>query len=363
MRVFSGVSMRNVFLLIICISLFTLMGACSIGGDVVSVIDVAEKEEITGLDQAERDRLAKIKEAEQKESNGHGLNHVIKATPSYDVAEYLSLRPDANNPAARDYTVGGNDVLNINVYEEADLSRQGICVSAEGYISFPLINRVAVGGLTTSEIATRISDRLAEGQFLIDAHVSVTVGDYKSKQFMVLGPVKVPGSYPLKADERVLDALSRAGGIGSGGVLSDKAGSELMIIRTEQANTANERKVVVRINLQALLDEGDQSSNLLLEDGDVLYISKAERFYILGQVKKPGSFFYLDKDITLVEAISMAGGFTTIAARNRTRIVRVEDGRETIIKVKVDAITKSGKKGQDVGILPGDVIVVPESFF
>ena len=176
--------MRNVFLLIIFISLCTLIAACSTGGDVVCVIDVTEKEEIEGLDQTELDRLAKIKEAEQTESNGHGLNNVIKATPSYNVAEYLALRPSANNPAARDYRVGGNDVLNINVYEEADLSRQGICVSAEGDISFPLINRVSVDGLTTSEIATRISNRLAEGQFLIDAHVSVTVRDYRSKQFI-----------------------------------------------------------------------------------------------------------------------------------------------------------------------------------
>ena len=59
----------------------------------------------------------------------------------------------------------------------------------------------------------------------------------------------------------------------------------------------------------------------------------------------------------------MAGGFTNIAARNRTRIVRVENGMEKIIEVKVDAITKAGKKGQDVRIWPGDVIIVPESFF
>lgn len=350
--------MRNAFLLISFLSLCTIMAACSTGGSVVRVIDVAEEEKIEGLDPVELDRLAKIKAAEQNKSNGLGLNHIIKSTPSYNVVEYLSLRPDANNPAAKDYTVGGYDVLDITVYEEQDLSRQGIRVSADGYISFPLINRVAVGGLTTSDIEIIISNRLAEGQFMIDAHVSVTVSDYRSKQFMALGPVKIPGSYPLKAQERVLDAISKAGGI-----MADQAGSEVMIIRTENPNTANERKLVVRINLQALLDQGDQMSNLLLEDRDLLYISKAERFYIIGQVQQPGSFLYLDKNITLVEAISMAGGFTNIAARNRTRIVRMENGMEKIIEVKVDAITKAGKKGQDVRILPGDVIVIPESFF
>ena len=83
----------------------------------------------------------------------------------------------------------------------------------------------------------------------------------------------------------------------------------------------------------------------------------------IGQVKNPGSYLYQEEVITLVEAISMAGGFTPIAARNKTRIVRVEGGVEKIIQVRVDAITESGKKAQDVKILPGDVIVVPESFF
>ena len=67
--------------------------------------------------------------------------------------------------------------------------------------------------------------------------------------------------------------------------------------------------------------------------------------------------------IDLVEAIIMAGGFTKIASRNRTRIVRMEDGKEKIITVKVDAITKSGKKAQDIRIQPEDIIVVPESYF
>lgn len=351
--------MRNVLQPVLFILLCCLIAACSTGGDVVRVIDVSDEEAtLEGLDQAELDRLARIKAEEQDTANGHGLKKIISSTPSYNVVDYLMVRPDANNAAARDYTVGGYDVLDVTVYEEQDLSREGVRVSADGYISFPLINRVQVGGLTTSEIETLISNRLAEGQFLLEAHVSVMVSDYRSKQFMALGPVKVPGSYPLKANERVLDAISRAGGI-----ISDLAGSELMIIRTEHPDTDKESKLVIRVNLQSLLDQGDQMSNLLLEDRDLLYVSRAEHFYIIGQVKQPGSFLYLEKDITLVEAISMAGGFTKIAARNRTRIVRVEDGVEKIIEVKVDAITKSGKKGHDVRILPGDVIIVPESFF
>jgi polysaccharide export outer membrane protein len=96
---------------------------------------------------------------------------------------------------------------------------------------------------------------------------------------------------------------------------------------------------------------------------DVLFIPAAENFYIIGQVRRPGSYPLTNREITLVEAISMAGGFTRIAARNRTRIIRIEDRVEKIIEVKVDAITDAGKKIQDVIIQPDDIIVVPESFF
>jgi polysaccharide export outer membrane protein len=184
------------------------------------------------------------------------------------------------------------------------------------------------------------------------------VTDYKSKKFLVLGAVKNPGSYSLQAQERVLDAISRAEGIDF-----QKAGKQGMIVRTENPNTAKERKVVINFDMQSLLKGRDQISNLFLADKDVLYIPPAEHFYIIGQVKEPGSYPITDREISLVEAISMAGGFTPIAARNRTRIIRVENGAEKIIEVKVDAITDAGKKIQDVLIQPNDIVVVPESFF
>ena len=117
-----------------------------------------------------------------------------------------------------------------------------------------------------------------------------------------------------------------------------------MIIRTENAGSLQELKLIIRIDLPGLLKGGDQVSNLLLTDKDHLYIPSAQPFFIIGQVEKPGSYLYRENEITIVEAISMAGGFTRIASRNRTRIVRMEDGVEKIIEVRVDQITDSGKK-------------------
>jgi polysaccharide export outer membrane protein len=274
------------------------------------------------------------------------------------VEEYLRLHAADKINEAVDYRVGGLDVVDITVYEEADLSRKAVRISADGYISFPLIGRLKVEGLTTSEVESLIARSLADGQYLREAHVSVVVTEYKSKQFMVLGSVKTPGTYPLTAKERVLDAVSRAGGIDF-----EKGGNRGMIIRTEHAGTPREQKLVIRIDLPGLLKGGDPVSNLLLADKDHLYIPAAEPFFIIGQVVKPGAYSYKDKEITIVEAIIMAGGFTRIASRNRTRIVRMEDGVEKIIEVRVDQITDSGKKAQDIIIKPGDVIVIPESIF
>ena len=215
-----------------------------------------------------------------------------------------------------------------------------------------------MANLFTSEIEKLISRRLAQEDYLLNAHVSVMVTEFMSKRFLVLGTVEIPGSYPLQGRERVLDAISKAEGIHS-----KLAGKKAMIIRTENPGEAQKQRIVITIDLRGLLKGEDQISNLRLAEDDVLYIPPAEYFYIIGEVRKPGSFVVPEREITLVEAIGMAGGFTRIAARNRTRIIRVENGVEKVIEVKVDAITRAGKKIQDVVIQPNDVIVVPESFF
>ena len=76
-----------------------------------------------------------------------------------------------------------------------------------------MIGRIKVSGLTTTDIEKLIADKLAEQQYLLSAHVSVMVIEYNSQHFFVLGAVESPGSYPLKARERVLDAVSKVEGI------------------------------------------------------------------------------------------------------------------------------------------------------
>jgi len=352
------------FGLIVVAALACAVAACSVTGDVVKV-EIVEVGDYKGLKEADLAKIEEIRKSSTTKEIDNNLSNVIAKTPQFSVTEYLKKYPEATDRISKNYRVGGYDVLNIMVYEEADLSREALPVSADGYITFPLIGLLKVENLTTSEIEKLIAHRLTQEQYLLDAHVSVMVIEYKSKRVLVLGTVNNPGSYSLQTRERILDAISRAGGIrrSSESLGRSSAGKKGLIIRTENPDTPQESKIVINIGLKELLEDGDQISNIYMQDKDVLFVPSAEHFYIIGEVKEPGSYALVDREITLVEAISRAGGFTPIAARKKARIIRVEDGVEKIITINVDAITDAGKKIQDVIIQPNDVIVVPESFF
>ncbi len=86
--------------------------------------------------------------------------------------------------------------------------------------------------------------------------------------------------------------------------------------------------------------------------------------YILGQVKKPSSIdIPPEKKLTVLEAITSAGGFTDIAASSRVRVLRMEGDKQKTFDVDVTQITKQGNKALDIDLMPGDVVYVPQSMF
>lgn len=362
LSLFSG-HFRSVIAIAACCLLFLACGG--IDSKVVKVTEV-EKDPYAGVKREDVKKIEELKRSitQQKDEGDPTITSLLGKTPSFSVSEYLLKHPESRT-VGEDYKIGGYDVLSITVYGEKDLTLESVRVSADGSITFPLIGRIQVAEMNTAEAEKLITKKLAEGQYLLDAHVSILVTKYEGRKFSVLGAVKSPGNYPLQAREKVLDGISKASGIVSEGTGGGSAGEaqEAMIIRTLNPGKPTESKVIINFDLQALLKGRDQISNIYLADQDVLYIPKADYFYIIGEVKNPGSYAFTKKEITIVEALSMAGGFTRIAARNKTRIVRIENGVERIYDVNVDAITRAGKIIQAVLIKPNDLIVVPESFF
>ena len=107
---------------------------------------------------------------------------------------------------------------------------------------------------------------------------------------------------------------------------------------------------VIRINLRDI-QEGATSKNVQLRDGDTLLVQKARSVYVFGQVKAPGAYA-VDKDTTVLQALSLAGGVTDRGSTGRIKIVRAVEGKKKEIKVKLTDIVE-----------PGDTIIVAERFF
>ncbi len=93
-----------------------------------------------------------------------------------------------------------------------------------------------------------------------------------------------------------------------------------------------------------------------------IFIKEYGRISILGQVKRPGTYELKGK-LTVTQAISLAGGFTKLAYRNGTKVIRMEQGKPLVFQVKVREIIENGKKSLDIYLIPGDLVTVPESFF
>jgi polysaccharide export outer membrane protein len=252
---------------------------------------------------------------------------------------------------AQEYTIGPGDILKITVWGHDDLSKD-YPVTLDGRVPFPLIGAVPAAGLTTSELAKRVRD-LLEKDYLVNPQVIVSVKDYLSSKVHVLGEAEKPGLFYLTGPTTLLEMLAKAGG------LARTAGRDLVLVRTEgrapgAAGPAS--TVLLRFDVRKI-QAGDVKENVLLQNGDMMFIPKASAFFVLGEVNKPGTF-PLDKEISVLEAVTLAGGFSGTAAPSGAKVLRrtAEGKQETI------SIDLSGAVPRDKGfrLEDGDTVMVPK---
>lgn len=118
-----------------------------------------------------------------------------------------------------EYKIGGQDLLEIMVYGQADLSRT-VRVNSQGNISLPLVGTVMAVGLTSIQLERLLADRLSE-QYLQNPQVTVFVKEAISARFTVEGAVSKPGVFPLQGPTTLLRAIALAGGQGNLGDLTN----------------------------------------------------------------------------------------------------------------------------------------------
>src|SRR5690606_5454566 len=97
---------------------------------------------------------------------------------------------------------------------------------------------------------------------------------------------------------------------------------------------------VISVDVFAL-QSGALERNVLLQDGDTVFVPRAATIYVFGEVKTPGAY-PVQKDTTVLQALSLAGGSTDAGALNRTRVIRVVDGEKQEIRVDMNEIVRAG---------------------
>jgi len=287
--------------------------------------------------------------------------------------------------AQQEYVIGEGDLLKITVYDNPDLTTEAR-VSGDGRISFPLIGEVTVSDMKVANAEKTIA-RLLETGYIIKPQVNIFIAEYKSKKVTVLGEVTKPGIVVLRGASTLLEVISDAGGItlnaGDSIVitrkiikpsserrllrpLADKSGKDenkekekdaanailsTLIDKNDKNENKNNDELNVIVDTKRLFEDGDVTVNVPVQAGDSVYVPKAAFVYVNGEVKTPG-VYKITKGLTVLKAITIAGGFTIKASEGRTRIIRKTEKGEAKIKAKFDDL-----------VMPDDIIMVPESFF
>ena len=240
------------------------------------------------------------------------------------------------------YRVGPGDVLEVLVDGRPDLSRLPT-VQTTGSVWLPRAGEVEVRGLSTGEIAARVTPLLA-GEDLPSPRVAVRVREYQSQFVWVRGAVQHPGRQPLRGGTRLLDALLDAGGFQEG------ASGEVEVERTAGTFADGSRAQHFRFGGKDPTAQELDELGLPLVAGDVISAGVKRWVSVSGAVKSPGRRPFEDA-LTVSRLVADAGG---ILRGGSERVVVRRKGGE--IEADLGAIREG--KAEDVVLAPGDEVVV-----
>jgi len=292
-------------------------------------------------------------------------------------------------------------VVEIQIEDAPELSGN-YRVNQQGNIPMKFLGSLSVVGRTTDEVTAMVANGL-RGRYLRNPQVYVAVRQYNSRTFFIQGAVRNPGVYVIEEHPSLFKLITVAGG------LVDRHAPTAFIIResrpspenlerlraglpTRQSapeknssvDTASQQNVAteltnyaeqLRARTQGVegdveyelitaqisgLFRGNFEQNVVIQPNDLVYIPPAESFFVAGEVKSPGQF-PLREGTTLRQAISLAQGTLFNAAANRTIIFRQDPLSGKLEELIVDVAAIMNGKQDDIGIMPNDVIMIPNS--
>ncbi len=265
--------------------------------------------------------------------------------------------------SGQEYVIQAGDKLNVTFWQQPDLNTEAT-VSYTGMIDLPVIGRIRAAGNTPSQLSEKIVGQMSHYRINI-TQASVVLTEYQRNKVYVTGQVGAPGPYSFEVVPNLWKILQEAGG-----PLETADLKRVTIIRPGQKNN------IMAIDLTAFFENGDINTLPTIYGGDTInvpgipitsgseastgqspFLSKNE-IYLMGEVASPGRYNF-EKDLSLLDALVMAGGTTQSAKLSDIRLLkRLKFGNTTLMKINLnDYLTKS--EPRPLRLHPGDTIYVP----
>jgi polysaccharide export outer membrane protein len=261
------------------------------------------------------------------------------------------------------YVLGPEDRLQLWVRDSPEISSRTYLIDNGGQINLPLIGRVKAAGWSVEEFEAVLREQISK--YIREPDVTVTILEFRSSPVYVFGAVGKPGIVQLLGPKTLVEVLSMAGG------MSPEASNSVFVTRRLEYGQIpvasaivdpNEEFSIAEIILQDVIQARRPGENIVIRPFDVISIPKRETIYVTGDVRSPGAFQPKERGtLSVLEAISLAGGFTNTARPREARIMRPILGGPKRYEIALDAKDIADGKAADYNLQPGDVLVIPGS--
>jgi polysaccharide biosynthesis/export protein len=260
------------------------------------------------------------------------------------------------------YQLGPNDTITIQCMNAEEFTNAPIRIDTDGRITLPRLGRIQAAGLTVQQLEADLTRQLRA--YLLEPQVVVRLAEARSQPVSVVGSVKSPGVHQLEGTKTLLEVLSLAGG------LSEDAGRTVKVTRRPEWGTiplatahADETKQfsVAEVDLRELIEAKNPANNIAIRPNDVVSVPRAEVIYVVGEVRRPGSFTLSSREtLSVLQALSLAEGLATTANGSKARILR--GGSEAArAELPVNLAKLLSGQAADSPMRPGDILFVPSS--
>jgi polysaccharide export outer membrane protein len=246
-----------------------------------------------------------------------------------------------------EYRFGPGDRLTIQVWRRPELTQDGILVSPDGLITVPRIGTLYVLGKSVNQVQNLITQKLET--FYIKPEVTVRVLEFQNNKAFVLGRVSKPGVINFPGKGTLLEALALAGGIPDQNRVASL--TKCAIIRGSD--------IIIWIDLQDLLRNGNMALNAPVRNNDVIYIPEAadELVYVLGEVVIPGAI-QIKSGMNILKAIMLAGGMNSKADPEKVFVIRQQTVKGEVVRIDLKNLLEKGDFTQNFSLMANDIVYV-----